>query len=253
MQQIPLLMNQIMPLLHLYWEIIACLLAASVLSLVAGWMMHKSRASKKLQAVNASWEKRFRGLEEVSRLDTENLEEQIQSFAAEARELRADKKVLTDSLKKSESSIQKYRAETIELNRQHAETQERLQRIIQQKDRELLELGNRFNQSRTSNKHQGSAASRNRQAQAAEHGDLTYADTVAINNIDMFDATVQIPAEELLGRRGKDTSSWKPGRGQTTDNDTDGDATEAMEEATVALDEEALAFVRRSTNSGRSN
>ncbi|MGQ7845514.1 hypothetical protein ACUNV4_13610 [Granulosicoccus sp. 3-233] len=237
-------MNQILPLLNLYSEFIACLVAAGVLSLFSGWMMHRSRASKKLASTNDSWEKRYRALEEVSRVDSENLEEQLQSLAGETRTLQADKKLLAESLKKNESSIQKFRAETIELNRQHAETQERLQRIIQQKDRELLELGNRLNQSRTTSSRQ--------QGRTPDSGELTYADTVAINSIDMFDATVQIPAEDMLGKRDKPTSSWKPGRGRLAEFEHESDATQSldMEESTVALDEEALAFARRSSKSG---
>lgn len=255
MQQITMLMNQIMPLLNLYWEIVVCLVAASVLSLFVGWMMHKSRAHKKLKSNNDSWERRYRALEEISRVDSENLEERLQTLATESRTLQTDKKLISESLKKNEGSIQKFRAETIELNRQHAETQERLQRIIQQKDRELLELGNRFNQFRATAKRQGSSVSHSRQGDAAENSELTYADTIAINSADMFDATIQIPAEELLGTRGKDASSWQVSRRSSSASSHEADATEAMdmEEATVALDEEALAFVRRPGPSGRSS
>lgn len=253
MQQISTLMNQILPLLNLYWEFIACLVAAAVLSLFSGWMMYRSRAAKKLKSTNASWERRYRALEEVSRVDAENLEEQLQNLVGESRTLQTDKKLLAESLKKNEGSIQKFRAETIELNRQHAETQERLQRIIQQKDRELLELGNRLNQSRPTGNRQRSATGRAQQGKAFDSSDLTYADTVAINSIDMFDATVQIPAEDMLGRRGKGASSWKAGRSNSPDSEFEADATQVldMEDSTVALDEEALAFARRSTKSGR--
>lgn len=259
MQQIQLLMNQIMPLLNLYSEIIACLVAASVLSLFAGWMMHRSRARKRMDATNESWDRRYRALEEVSRVDAENLEEQLQNLAAETRALQADKKLLTDSLKTNDSNIQKSRAEAIELNRQHAETQERLQRIIQQKDREIMDIGNRLNQARAGTA--STAGSRSASSGAShgsrqnDHDELTHADTVAINGVDMFDATIQIPAEEMLGGRRKRREPWKPGRSDTLDASMAADATEAMdmEEATVALDEESLAYARRSTASRRSN
>ncbi len=255
MQPISTLMNQIMPLLSLYSEFIACLVAAALLSLFTGWMMHRSRATRKLDATNKNWERRYRALEEVSRVDSENLEEQLQGLAGEARTLQADKKQLAESLKKNEGSLQKFRAETIELNRQHAETQERLQRIIQQKDRELLELGNRLNQARANARRQGSSANGRAHDNSHDGGDLTYADTIAINSIDMFDATVQIPAEDMLGNRDKAAARWSPSRSKQYDTDHESDATQVldMEEATVALDEEALAFARRSTKSGQPN
>lgn len=255
MQQIQTLMNQIMPLLALYSEIIACFAAASILSLIAGWMMQKSRARKRLNAANESWGKRYHALEEISRLDAENLEEQLQNLAAETRTLQTDKKLLAESLKLNDSSIQTSRAEAIELNRQHAEAQERLQRIIQQKDRELMELGNRLNQARTSTGLKASSNINSLRGEPIESHELTYADTVAINSTDMLDATIQIPAEELLGKRSKRSGGWKPGSNDTLDDSMTSDATEIldMEESTVALDEEALAYARRSRSARRSN
>jgi len=133
-------MNQILTLLNLYSEFIALFAVASLLSLFVGWMIGRSSARKRMNAASASWEERYKTLEETSAADAENLEEQLQEIAAEARTLKASNRVLSESLKKNDSTIQKVRAESIELNRQHAETQERLQRIIQQKERVNTEL-----------------------------------------------------------------------------------------------------------------
>ncbi len=248
MQQISMFMNQIMPLLSLYSDIIACLAAACVLSLITGWMLHKSKAKKQLNAATRYWEQRYGELEEMARTDAENLEEQLQSMATDSKALQIHNRMLSDSIKSNDSSAQRSRAEAIELNRQHAESQERLQRIIQQKEREILELGNRVNQYGASPGAGGAPDKRSSFSTSADDTDImgddemTHADTVAISSTDMLDATIQMSAQELLAHR----------EGSRSDDELEStiviNSTEAidMEEATVALDEDVLAFARRS-------
>jgi myosin heavy subunit len=268
MQQLTMFVNQIQPLFALYSDIIACLVAASVFSVFAGWMMHRSKARKQLTATVESWEKRYRALDDSARADAENLEEQLQSVAGEAKALQATNRVLTDSLKKNDTSIQKARAESIELNRQHAETQERLQRIIQQKDREILELGNRVNQSKVasvSTVHRKGpkivnapvAGTVSNTARRDDMAEPNYADTVAISSVESFDATVQMSAQELLTRPGTDSPGSLSDQDDTLESTADlsgmtpAEIETELEESTVALDEEALAFARRSSSSAR--
>lgn len=254
MQQISMFMNQVMPLLSLYSDIIACLAAACVLSLVTGWMLHKSRTRKMLDATTRYWEKRHNELEAMARNDAENLEEQLQSMGTDAKALQIHNRMLSDTIKSNDSTAQRSRAEAIELNRQHAETQERLQRIIQQKEREILELGKRINQI---GPRSGKSVPAPRSAFLSSaddtdilgDGEMTYTDTVAINTTDMFDATIQMSAHELLAHREESRS----------DDDLEStiviNSTEAidMEEATVALDEDVLAFARRSAKPNRND
>ncbi len=251
-------MNQITALISLYSEIIAFLVAASVISLFIGWMINRSSAKRHLNSTIEGWEKRYYALEETSRSDTENLEEQLQTLAGENKTQRNTNRVLTDSLKKNESSIQKARAESIELNRQHAETQERLQRIIQQKDREIAELGNRLNhntgkQTSLGSTHiapniSGTDAAKSRRLHDT---DLNHADTVAINPHEPFDATVQMSAQDLRNKSVFDD----PPTAQTPDGtfedtaDLSAMVMDDMEESTVALDDEALAFAQHSVPS----
>ena len=252
MQQISMFMNQIMPLLSLYSEIIACLAAACVLSLITGWMLHKSKAKKQLNATTRYWEKRYSELEDMARTDSENLEEQLQSMATDAKALQIHNRMLSDSIKSNDSSAQRSRAEAIELNRQHAESQERLQRIIQQKEREILELGYRVNQYGPDSG-KGVSTGRSSFSSSADDtdtigdGEMTHADTVAINTTDMFDATMQMSAHELLAHRGESRSD------EELESTIVINSTEAidMEETTVALDEDVLAFARRSSNPNR--
>lgn len=247
-------MNQIMPLLSLYSDIIAGLAAACALSLITGWMLHKSKAKNQLAAANRHWEKRYRELEEMARTDAENLEEQLQSMATDSKALQIHNRMLSDSIKSNDSNVQKSRAEAIELNRQHAESQERLQRIIQQKEREILQLGNRVNQYGSGAGAAGGAPGVRRSFSTSADvtdimcdDELTHADTVAISSTDMFDATIQLSAKELLGHREENRSD------DELESTIVINSTESidMEEATVALDEDVLAFARRSTKPNR--
>ena len=254
MQQIPMFINQFIPLLSLYSDLIACLVAACVLSLVTGWMLHKSRARKQLNTTTRYWEKRHSELEEMARTDSANLEEQLQSMATDAKALQIHNRMLSESIKSNDSSAQRSRAEAIELNRQHAETQERLQRIIQQKEREILELGIRVNQFGPG-PGKGASSLRSELSTSADdtdilgEGEMTHADTVAINTSDMFDATIQMSAHELHARREESRSD------DELESTIVINSTEAidMEEATVALGEDVLAFARRSSKTHRND
>ena len=248
-------MNQIMPLLSLYSDIIACLAAACVLSLITGWMLHKSKAKKELNATNQHWEKRYGELEDMARSDAENLEEQLQGMATDAKALQIHNRMLSDSIKSNDISAQRSRAEAIELNRRHAESQERLQRIIQQKEREILDLGKRVNQY-GSEPGKGTPSLRRSFSTSADDTDdtdsigddeMTHADTVAINTTDVFDATIQMSAHELLAHR-EESRSDDELESTIVIHSTEGID---MEEATVALDEDVLAFARRSSKPHR--
>jgi hypothetical protein len=271
MNQIQTLLDQLQPyvsqlqaLALLYSEILASLAAAGILGLIIGWMIKRSSAKRKLASSVATWEKRYETLEKTSHADAENLEEQLQTIAKEAKILQSTNRVLTESLKKNDTSIQKSRAEAIELNRQHAETQERLQRIILQKDREIVELGNRMHEVSGSQKPAGSthiaptiAGASNSQSHKYIDSELNHADTVAISSADVFtdsfDATVQMSIEELDNRVGDITTAGQSVNLDESLEDTadlSGIMDEDYEESTVALDDEALAFAQRSYPSG---
>lgn len=248
--------GQLLPFLNLYSEIIAFLAAASLLSLFCGWMMHRSRSKRQINDLTIAWEKRYGALEDAAGADIDNLEEQLQSLATETKSLQGENRELNLALKKNDTSIQKARSEAIELNRQHAETQERLQRIIQQKDREIVELGNRINlpSSSDGSRHIAPDASAkiNGHAQRLKNAELNHADTVALTRSEVFDATVQMSAVDALPKRGvreldKQSGKTSDGLDDTLEKTADftGLLADDNEESTVALDEEALAFARQ--------
>lgn len=253
MNQIPIITNQIKLFLSLYSEIAACVVAASIFSLFVGWMLSRSQSKRRLKRLTTDWDERYTTLEETAHSDAESLEEKLQFLGNETKALQTTNRVLTDSLKKNNSSIQEARAEAIELNRQHAETQERLQRIIQQKDREIVELGIRINQKSSAPNISGSThiapnivAGLGRRVNRFGDSELNHADTVAINPAELFDETIQMSAQDILQK-----PSLLP---SVKDLDDSHDATadlssmlvDELEESTVALDEEALAFAQRS-------
>jgi len=253
-------------LLNLYSDLLAVILAATALGWIVGTMSQKSRAKRLHRATVASWEKRYTSLEDTARADAENLEERLQHIATESKSFQESNKVLTESLRKTDSSVQKARAESIEMNRQHAETQERLQRIIQQKDHEIVQLAERY--SALSEKPSNSTATGPTLAATAgsrisdvKESEVNYADTVAINTSnfsEVFDATVQLPSTEKLPVQAaifEPTVTQLPDDNRTLDDSLDDTAqmdtsqmedSEALEESTLALDDEALAFAQRS-------
>ncbi|MFK8076686.1 MAG: hypothetical protein AB8B84_08890 [Granulosicoccus sp.] len=277
-------MNHILTLLSLYFELIVCIVAASVLGLAIGWMMSKSTVKKRMSHSVETWEQRYKALEESSAADTENLEEQLQEIAGELRTLKATNRVLTDSIKKHDATIQTARAEAIELNRQHAEMQERLQRVIQQKEKEMAGLKGLTSTPADLPPVSGSTYTALAGAAVASDSlagvfsddsddtleatlpenmvgafdsdgltnpladiDLNTADTIAIAPADVFDATVQMSAEEFLHQSkknvNKDDSDFDDFIEETAN--ITGLFMDEMEESTVALDEESLDFAKR--------
>jgi len=277
-------MNQILTLLNLYSEFIALFAVASLLSLFVGWMIGRSSARKRMNAAIASWEERYKTLEETSAADAENLEEQLQEIAAEARTLKASNRVLSESLKKNDSTIQKVRAESIELNRQHAETQERLQRIIQQKERVNTELpvgkagastsarsGSTYTAPIDTNQSVGSLGSvflediddeledtlldhpadihRQPVAHVAQEASRDPAplssNTIATHPADAMDATVQMSADDYAYQKKQQKRTNSSTEYIEDTADVTTSVMEELEESTVVLDEDSIEFAKR--------
>ena len=121
-------------------EILACLFAAAFLSLFIGWAIRSVLATREVNAANASWGAKHSELELRYKQDTEHLEDRVEQLDNEATQLAKRNESLSESLRENELSVHKARTDSIELNRQQADTQERLQRIIAQKDEELKRL-----------------------------------------------------------------------------------------------------------------
>ncbi len=121
-------------------EILACIFAAAFLSLFIGWALRSVFANRELESTNTEWQKKYSEQELLYLQDKEQLDAQVQSLEDQTTTLSASNRTLTESLRDNEISVQKARTDAIELNRQQAETQERLQLIISQKEQELKSL-----------------------------------------------------------------------------------------------------------------
>jgi len=127
-------------MLSLYSEIIVSIISASFLGLFAGWMIQKSLSKRKLLGTIATWEDRLKESEDNARRDSEHLEDQLQSLGDEVKSLNETNRVLKSNIQDNENEVHQTRSDAIELNRQQSEAQERLQRIIQEKEQKIAEL-----------------------------------------------------------------------------------------------------------------
>ena len=136
-------------MLSLFSEIIVSIIGVSFLGLFAGLMIQKSLGKRKLAGTVASWEDRLKQAEDDAKRDSEHLEDQLQSLSSEVKTLTERNRSLQDTLQENETVVHQTRTDAMELNRQQAETQERLQRIIQQKELEISELGDSVNDNKS--------------------------------------------------------------------------------------------------------
>ena len=240
-------------------EIAACLIGVAVLGLIAGWMMQRARASSQLDALTRSSRKRYAELEASARQDEQNLEERLQALAAEARTLKAENRALRETVRGRDESSDGARTEAIEQNRRQAETQERLQRIIREREREIAVLQASL-ESRGGTPRAPEAAASERSVRSASVTALVGADaldeTMRIDPAQLPDAHVLEAANERLPAGGVPKVESAPAGAEASRRDEESapfdeslDSTIEVtmldaEEATVALDDEALALVR---------
>ena len=237
-------------MLSLRAEIAVCLFAVSLIGLFAGWMLHRVRAARRLGRTVAALEARHAEIEANARRDVDNLEERLQSLGEELRALKAENRELRAGPDGgNDASLEAARAESIELNRRHVETQERLQRIIREREREIATL------------RAGLAAGVPHDREPDATADTAAGpETVGAEGLD---ETVRLDPALLpvqRSRRPADVRALRPvpepgdARGETPD-EASASLDETLEstvdvafldgeEATIALDEETLSLVR---------
>jgi len=272
-------------MLSLYAEIVACIVGAGLVGLLCGWMIHSLRASGILDNTVEWWEDKYFALELEAKQDVAHLEDRLYTYDKDLKTLTLSNRSLDESAKSSEASIQQARADAIELNRQQAETQERLQRIIQQKDREITELRSAAS-ANLSDKHvqeridgiaavasAGTFIPGKRKPAASKHtsdhdASIHSSETVSIDIADAefeaFDNTVRINPTQTPSANssspgllrnpvqgqivGEPTSKGPAPKGNMDDSfdatdELNGDVLN-VDESTIALDDEALAYAR---------
>ena len=231
-------------------EIIACLAAAALFSLFIGWAIRGSVANRQLKHAEAKWQSKHEELQLQYDQDTAQLSDDIQHLDSEIKQLNARNTNMSESLRDNEISVHKARADAIELNRQQANTQERLQRIIAQKDEEITTLKEHGvttdfeTRSEQDAQREAQATSekiaslsakreaweRERATLLTEMGDEQA--TVVIDPDDIpLDKTVRINPEQLADIKSK-------GRERAVRNEQDSDKTQTLDDAdqTISLD-----------------
>lgn len=123
----------------LYLEVVASIVVAAVFSLLIGWFMRGASAKRRLTGTIEEWERKTEELKQQHASEVDELETSLQSAAATVRQLTADNRQLKA---RGENAVDadRARSDAIELNRKQAKLQDRLQRIIRQKDREIAVL-----------------------------------------------------------------------------------------------------------------
>jgi len=209
-------------------EIAACLVAVSLLGLLVGWMMQRALSSRRLLDADAAWNARYVELERSCEQDVANMEDRLQSIAADMKSLREENRHLTDSVRKEVALAETARTESTTLAEQNAILQERLQDTLAERDREITRLHLR-------------TASEESPADELEPRRLASRQT----NEDSLDETVRIDPSELPAKVTTDrgiVANHKEGSvvmGKTLDKTLDVGLLDT-EESTIALDDEAL-------------
>ena len=226
-------------MLSLQAEIVACLFAVSLLGLFAGWMMRRASGERRLRDTVAHLEARHETEQEGLRRDAAQLEEQLQALATELRSLTGENRRLRENADGEGRSIDSARAESIELNRRQIEAQERLQRIIHERDREIATL-------------RAGLTGRSAAGPLAEVTSIVR--DARPFGVDGLDETVRIDPALLptaLAMRASGGAVDERSRSRDEDERDDMTLESTMdvgfldaEEATIALDEETLALVR---------
>lgn len=233
----------------LYSEILISLAIASLLGLLIGLMMRRSVYKRNIRRSDHDWAKMYSSLEKSSQADISNLEFKVESVGHDIRTLQATNRTLMAVLEKDELSARQVSLRTIELNRAHIKSQERLHVVMQRKDEEIARLSELLDAEirRSENASNQSVA----RGQASDF-DIDRDDTVAIStdqlNAELMDATVQITISNPRfsannpSQRNDNVTNLDSTYKDATDLD---DMNDPMNDSTMAIDKGALAFFRR--------
>lgn len=121
-------------------EVFACLVAASLLGLIVGWMIKGTLASKRLELANDEWNSKLNKAQIRAQQDTDQLETKVNQLGADLSTSREENESLSEALRENELIVHKARTDSIELSRQQADTQEKLQQLLKTKDEEIEKL-----------------------------------------------------------------------------------------------------------------
>ena len=121
-------------------EMLACLVAASVLGLIIGWLLKAAFAREVLMEREAAWSDKQLQLEADNHQKAELLKDQENVSQQAVGQLSGDNEVLQNALREHQQAVTSARDDVEALNGRYGEMENRLQAIIRQKDTEILHL-----------------------------------------------------------------------------------------------------------------
>ena len=121
-------------------EIFLCLLAASLLGLIIGWLCKSAFSRRKLRKREAEWDTRYKDLEAEHHSAVDAYENERNQLGAQISSLETQKKTLNSSLEANKSAVHKAHIEVQQLSKKQKDTQDRLQKMLTDKDREISSL-----------------------------------------------------------------------------------------------------------------
>jgi len=121
-------------------EIVLCLLAASILGLIIGWLCKAAFARDKLLHREKAWQKKYREIEDEHALKLQQSEKDSRTLTKRIGHMEKENHSLYSSLEANESAVHKAHIEVQQLSNRQKDTQSRLEKIIAEKDREISSL-----------------------------------------------------------------------------------------------------------------
>ncbi len=248
----------------LYAEVIVSILAAALIGLFVGWMISAARSRRLLQQAKTTWARKNAEVEKKHAADVDELEARLQSTGEDVRQLTEQKRSLESQLRQSGTGADQARSDAIELNHKQNALTDRLHRTIREREREIEALRSKLSPT----EHRSDVVDAPQQVAAPVAEQEAYIDQISTRSgrqlhtegggvtahesneledelEDDFDATVMLDKDALLGDTFDATEISPPEL--PTDPLSESmldDSIDGYEDATLALDEEALARAR---------
>lgn len=121
-------------------EILLCLLAASILGLIIGWLCKAAFAREKLNLREDAWNKKLRESDDRHQGEITEAQRQNEELSNRISSVNNQNQTLTSSLEANKSAVHKAHIEVQQLNKKQKDSHERLQKMIAEKDREISKL-----------------------------------------------------------------------------------------------------------------
>lgn len=121
-------------------ELAICLLLASLLGLLIGWLCKGAFARDKLMLRERDWEEKYNGIEKRYGSELASNRNNANSLTKRVEAFDSKNKALIASLDANKLAVQKANVQVQRLNNKQKETQTQLEKIIVEKDREISRL-----------------------------------------------------------------------------------------------------------------